>query len=83
MGLSLSKDMISYENYKLVKAIIKDLSIKITDESIIRKEFFIILSAIYELTTHFNITTLGTKNIVDLLSFLWENYFCKQLVSYF
>ncbi len=72
-----------FENYKLLKSLLKDLTAKLTtiNENQLNKSLNILLSILFDLIKKQKETQLNAqKSLIDILSSFWE-LFSKQLVS--
>ena len=75
----------SYENYKLIKSLIKDLTTKLTiiNENQLNKSFNILLNILFDIIKKQKETQVNNqKALIDVLSSIWE-LFSKQLVFFF
>ena len=74
----------SFDNYKLIKSLIKDLSAKATiiNESHLNKSFNLLFQILFGLIKQQKETQLNNnqKGLIDILSSIWELYISKQLV---
>jgi hypothetical protein len=74
---------VCFENYKLLKSLLKDLTAKLTtiNENQLNKSLNILLSILFDLIKKQKETQLNAqKSLIDILSSFWE-LFSKQLVS--
>ncbi len=72
-----------FENYKLLKSLLKDLTAKLTtiNENQLNKSLNLLLSILFDLIKKQKETQLNAqKSLIDILSSFWE-LFSKQLVS--
>jgi hypothetical protein len=74
---------VCFENYKLLKSLLKDLTAKLTtiNENQLNKSLNLLLSILFDLIKKQKETQLNAqKSLIDILSSFWE-LFSKQLVS--
>jgi hypothetical protein len=74
---------VCFENYKLLKSLLKDLTAKLPtiNENQLNKSLNILLSILFDLIKKQTETQLNAqKSLIDILSSFWE-LFSKQLVS--
>lgn len=80
------KEFFCYDNYKLIKSLIKDLTSKqpALNEAILNKNFNFLFKQLFNLISKgAKQAQINTKSMIDILSSLWELYFSKQLVRFF